>query len=171
MRKKPDLTDARKQILKKHRQNERARCEQVVVVEQVLNDNQNNVSDANNPDETSIEPIAVDVVEGCELNDTADNKPMQRRKKKGADVLEKKRKRNMITPSWLQIHRPLEGHALRKSAFIPYKPNVSYEYWDDPNELCERLQMLVSSQNAGNTNHSQEIDSIVEELSERGIIS
>lgn len=54
--------------------------------------------------------------------------------------------------------------------FIPYSENIVYEYYDDPNELCDRLRLLVSSKSAGNTNHVQEINSIVEELRERDII-
>lgn len=54
--------------------------------------------------------------------------------------------------------------------FIPYSENIVYEYYDDPNELCDRLRLLVSSKSAGNTNHDQEINSIIEELRERGII-
>lgn len=52
--------------------------------------------------------------------------------------------------------------------FIPYnvKNRVVYEYFDDPNELCERLRLLISSRMAGNSNHMQEINSIVEELRE-----
>lgn len=52
--------------------------------------------------------------------------------------------------------------------FIPYNVNnhIIYEYFDDPNELCDRLRLLVSSRMAGNTNHMQEINSIVEELRE-----
>lgn len=55
--------------------------------------------------------------------------------------------------------------------FIPYSENIVYEYYDDPNELCERLNLLVASQKAGNTNHDQEINSIIEELRERSIIN
>lgn len=54
--------------------------------------------------------------------------------------------------------------------FIPYSENIVYEYYDDPNELCDRLRLLVSSKSAGNTNHDQEINSIIEELRERNII-
>lgn len=59
-----------------------------------------------------------------------------------------------------------------ESEFIPYKnsSNVIYEYFDDPNELCDRLRLLVSSKLAGNTNHKQEINSIVQELRELGLI-
>ncbi|XP_073829702.1 uncharacterized protein [Musca autumnalis] len=50
----------------------------------------------------------------------------------------------------------------------PSKPN--YIYWDDPNELVERLKLLMASQQAGNNNHTNEIVSIIEELREGNII-
>lgn len=62
-----------------------------------------------------------------------------------------------------------KGAAIEKS-FIPYNQNIVYEYYDDPNELCDRLRLLLASKRAGNTNHDQEVNSIVEELRERGII-
>lgn len=43
-------------------------------------------------------------------------------------------------------------------------------YWDDPNELVERLKLLVASQSAGHTGHNNEIMSIIEELREAKII-
>ena len=54
--------------------------------------------------------------------------------------------------------------------FVNYGDRVVYEYYDDPNELCDRLKLLISSKEAGNTNHDYEINSIVEELREAGII-
>jgi hypothetical protein len=45
-----------------------------------------------------------------------------------------------------------------------------YEYWDDPNELVERLRLLLGSQASGNNSHRNEILSIVEELREANII-
>lgn len=54
--------------------------------------------------------------------------------------------------------------------FIPYNSNIVYEYYDDPNELCDRLRLLVASKQAGNSNHDQEINSIVEELRESNYI-
>lgn len=48
--------------------------------------------------------------------------------------------------------------------------NSEYIYWDDPNELIDRLQLLISSQFAGHTSHNNEIISIVEELREANII-
>lgn len=43
-------------------------------------------------------------------------------------------------------------------------------YWDDPNELVERLKLLIASKDAGNTGLDNEIISVVEELRESGII-
>lgn len=43
-------------------------------------------------------------------------------------------------------------------------------YWDDPNELVQRLVLLVASKQAGHTDHDREILSIVEELREADYI-
>lgn len=48
------------------------------------------------------------------------------------------------------------------------KPN--YIYWDNPNEIVDRLKLLIASQQAGNNNLSNEIVSIIEELKEAKII-
>lgn len=45
-----------------------------------------------------------------------------------------------------------------------------FTYWNDPNELVSRLQLLVSSASAGHTSHNNEIISIIEELREANII-
>lgn len=49
-------------------------------------------------------------------------------------------------------------------------PNTQLVYYDNPNELVTRLNLLVSSQNAGNTGVNNEIISILEELRERKLI-
>lgn len=46
----------------------------------------------------------------------------------------------------------------------------NYVYWDDLNELVDRLRVLMSSQTAGHTGHDNEIISIIEELREAKII-
>ena len=46
-----------------------------------------------------------------------------------------------------------------------------YSYWDDPNELVSRLELLIASREAGNDAHGGEIASIEEELREIGCIS
>jgi hypothetical protein len=48
--------------------------------------------------------------------------------------------------------------------------SVRYEYWDDPNELVDRLRLLVASNQAGNNSVNNEIFSIIEELRECNII-
>jgi hypothetical protein len=50
------------------------------------------------------------------------------------------------------------------------KPNTDYVYWDNANELVDRLRLLVASMNAGHTGHNNEIISIIEELKEANII-
>jgi hypothetical protein len=47
---------------------------------------------------------------------------------------------------------------------------IDYVYYDDPNELVQRLKLLMSSQMAGHTGHQNEIISILEELREAKII-
>lgn len=45
-----------------------------------------------------------------------------------------------------------------------------FVYWDNINELVDRLKLLIASQQAGHTGHRNEISSIVEELKEAGVI-
>ena len=47
---------------------------------------------------------------------------------------------------------------------------IRFVYWDDPNELVERLELLISEREAGHGGLDNEIISILEELKERGII-
>ncbi|XP_044586096.1 uncharacterized protein LOC123266101 [Cotesia glomerata] len=53
---------------------------------------------------------------------------------------------------------------------ITTKTPMDYVYWDDPNELVDRLRLLMASQAAGNPSHTNEIMSIIEELREAGVI-
>ncbi|XP_044575219.1 uncharacterized protein LOC123259025 [Cotesia glomerata] len=53
---------------------------------------------------------------------------------------------------------------------IARKAPMDYVYWDDPNELVDRLKLLMASQAAGNPSHTNEIMSIIEELREAGVI-
>ena len=48
--------------------------------------------------------------------------------------------------------------------------NIEYIYWDNPNELVKRLILLDAEKKAGNNNHHNEINSILEELRERGYL-
>lgn len=47
---------------------------------------------------------------------------------------------------------------------------MDYIYWDDPNELVDRLRLLIDEREAGNLSHTNEIHSIIEELREGGYI-
>ena len=47
---------------------------------------------------------------------------------------------------------------------------LDYVYWDDPNELVDRLRLLLAFQAAGNPSHTNEMISITEELREAEII-
>lgn len=76
---------------------------------------------------------------------------------------------------YCQFVKPLFIESDKKQGgYLPvlkkYKRNTDYIYWDDPNELIDRLKLLIASKNAGNTNHDNEIISIIEELREAGII-
>ncbi len=48
---------------------------------------------------------------------------------------------------------------------------MNYVYWDDPNELVDRLRLLISERSAGNYNHENEIHSLIEELREGNYIN
>lgn len=48
---------------------------------------------------------------------------------------------------------------------------INYTYWDDPNELVDRLRLLLASTSAGHTGHNNEIISIIEELHEAKVIT
>lgn len=50
------------------------------------------------------------------------------------------------------------------------RKKLDYVYYNDINELIERLKLLISSQMAGHTGHKNEIVSILEELREAKII-
>lgn len=50
------------------------------------------------------------------------------------------------------------------------KEGKGYQYWDDPNELVDRLRLLLSSEQAGNKSHNGEVLDIIDELREAKII-
>ena len=55
--------------------------------------------------------------------------------------------------------------------YMLYNNNkIDYMYWDNPNELVDRLRLLIASQATGNTSLANEINAIVEELREANII-
>ena len=64
----------------------------------------------------------------------------------------------------------LKSDQVGSSLYKDVIPNTQIVYYDDPNELVTRLNLLISSQNAGNTGVNNEIISILEELRERKLI-
>lgn len=75
---------------------------------------------------------------------------------------------------YLEIIRPLykslstSGDGLKMTY---NNKNTEYVYWDDINELVDRLKLLIASKEAGNTSHENEIVAIVNELKEAGVIN
>lgn len=63
------------------------------------------------------------------------------------------------------------GTGLRFNYKINNNKPIEYVYWDDINELVDRLRLIYASKMAGNTSHDNEIASIIEELKEAGVIS
>ena len=66
---------------------------------------------------------------------------------------------------WQQLNKPQTAYRTFNRSGV-----FNYKYWDDPNELVDRLRLLVASQAAGHTGHNNEIISIIEELREAKII-
>lgn len=66
----------------------------------------------------------------------------------------------------------VEGSGVRLPQFKLGRKNTltDYVYWDDPNELVDRLRLLIAELSAGNQSHTNEIHSIIEELRESGYI-
>ena len=63
------------------------------------------------------------------------------------------------------------GHGILPQFKVANKSSVTdYRYWDDPNELVDRLRLLIAERTAGNTGHNNEILAIIEELREAGYI-
>lgn len=77
------------------------------------------------------------------------------------------------TAKFRDIIKPMlttKGDGLLPTYMLEQRNKIDYVYWDDPNELVDRLRLLISAQAAGNTHHSNEIISIIEELRESEII-
>lgn len=76
-------------------------------------------------------------------------------------LLAEKKARTHSTPTF-------KGSGFNKMLYSE-KP-TEYVYWDDVNELVDRLRLLHASKQAGNTSHNNEILSIIEELREAKVI-
>lgn len=62
------------------------------------------------------------------------------------------------------------GRGMADLKLFDKNKNATYIYWDDPNELVDRLRLLLSSKLSGHSGHNNEILSITEELKEANII-
>lgn len=73
-----------------------------------------------------------------------------------------------VDPELIKFTLPTirKGEGLYKNVIA----NTQLVYYDDPNELVSRLNLLVCSESAGNTGVNNEILSILEELRERNLI-
>ena len=69
-------------------------------------------------------------------------------------------------PPYIQTRKRIGYRLITKNN----KSNTDYVYWDNINELVDRLRLLMASTAAGHTGHQNEIISIVEELKEAKII-
>lgn len=81
----------------------------------------------------------------------------------------------IIKPLFIRLSKNCEStesvsHGSGLPVIKQLKQKVDYVYWDDPNELVDRLKLLIASRDAGNTGLDNEIISIIEELRESGII-
>jgi len=76
----------------------------------------------------------------------------------------------LYTPQRENKKRGGGGTFKRSNKMVYNKKNVEYVYWDDVNELVDRLKLLFASKEAGNTSHDNEILSIIEELQEANVI-
>jgi len=76
------------------------------------------------------------------------------------------------TPKFAIVSQLIGYKGIGLASPMLVKPNYKPEciYWDDPNELVERLRLLTASYQAGNTARSNEIMSILEELREANYI-
>ena len=73
----------------------------------------------------------------------------------------------VIKPIWEEMKRDKKGYGMLKIA----SPDVEIKYYDDPNELVDRLRLLYFSTEAGGDSHRNEIIEILNELEERKIIN
>ncbi|KAK9712299.1 hypothetical protein QE152_g24959 [Popillia japonica] len=82
--------------------------------------------------------------------------------------------RGTNTYKWREVMKPIiekfTGQSTGGNLVVDMKTPYQYVYWDNINELVDRLRLLIASEQAGNTSHNNEIVSIIEELKEAGVI-
>jgi hypothetical protein len=80
----------------------------------------------------------------------------------------------VIKPIWeyYQSERQKQsGKGLITKTHKSKNTKTDYKYYNDPNELVDRLRLLHASRNAGNKAHDNEIVEILMELKEEKIIN
>lgn len=80
-----------------------------------------------------------------------------------------KQRRGTVGYKWIEIIKPLTSNQGGSLMTYNEKP-IEYIYYDDVNEIIDRLRLLYASKEAGNTSVDNEIQSIIEELRESNII-
>lgn len=77
------------------------------------------------------------------------------------------KKNSNLIPS---TSKPNVGSGLSVDKLSYNRKPIEYRYWDDPNELVERLKLLIAAKDAGNSSVHNEIVAIINELKEADII-
>lgn len=75
----------------------------------------------------------------------------------------------IIKPMFSQ-RRHTTGEGMVPTQLTYNETPMEYVFWDNPNELVDRLKLLMASKEAGNTSHDNEIIAIINELREANII-
>lgn len=76
-----------------------------------------------------------------------------------------------LSPNITKKRKSIDGSGLLPTHKIARR-NTTFDFvwWNDPNELVDRLRLLIAEQAAGNPSHINEIHSIIEELREADYI-
>lgn len=119
------------------------------------------------PDENLIQEMDVQVYKSILMNTNAHKKHYNSNSAIREDNTDKFKK---YISKMFESRKKGEGILPRYMIERAKKRKIDYLYWDDPNELVERLQLLIGSKSAGHSNHDNEIMSIIEELRESNII-
>lgn len=118
-----------------------------------------------------------------QVHEEEEKKNVKKDKKKPSPVVRlRKLKRDNLKESGftrgdnIDKKRKIDANLIKKSKsgeglLSVSKNKIDYIYFDDPNEIVERLLLLKSADLAGNSGLNNEIISIEEELKERGIIA
>lgn len=79
-------------------------------------------------------------------------------------------KRHLNKTGDIKQHNSKKYNSVISKIFGKKGEGCDYIYFDDYNEIVDRLRLLMASQQAGNNSHGNEIISIISELREKNII-